>query len=143
MSVVIVTGGTFGIGRAITAHLAAEGHQVASHGYDHGILIFRGPRHLRDQLVRTEQAVERAVGSDAMSRLFRARRQLEPEGHAVDEAADPQHGGGGDGVEGEAGIIVDDVHPPHAERVIDDRGQRQRPAETARLPPQVRAEILQ
>jgi peptidoglycan/xylan/chitin deacetylase (PgdA/CDA1 family) len=68
----------FVLGRQVDRHpeivrrMAAEGHQVASHGYDHGILIFRGPRHLRDQLVRTEQAVERAVGSDAMSRLFRA-----------------------------------------------------------------------
>ncbi len=34
MSVVIVTGGTFGIGRAITAHLAAEGHQVVALGLE-------------------------------------------------------------------------------------------------------------
>ena len=39
-----------------------EGHQVASHGYDHGILIFRGPAHVADQLRRTEEAVARAAG---------------------------------------------------------------------------------
>jgi peptidoglycan/xylan/chitin deacetylase (PgdA/CDA1 family) len=52
--------------------MVAEGHQLANHGYDHGILIFRGPGHVREQLARTERAVERAVGSDAMTRVFRA-----------------------------------------------------------------------
>lgn len=68
----------FVLGRQVDRHpdvvrrMVAEGHQVANHGYDHGILIFRGPRHVRDQLARTERAVQRAVGSDATSRLFRA-----------------------------------------------------------------------
>lgn len=68
----------FVLGRQVDRHpdlvrrMVAEGHQLANHGYDHGILIFRGARHVRDQLARTERAVERAVGTDAMTRLFRA-----------------------------------------------------------------------
>ena len=34
MSVVIVTGGTFGIGRSITLTLAERGHQVVAFGLD-------------------------------------------------------------------------------------------------------------
>ena len=34
----------------VVRRMVAEGHQVANHGYDHGILIFRGARHVRDQL---------------------------------------------------------------------------------------------
>lgn len=49
-----------------------EGHQVASHGYDHGILVLRGPRHVRDQLARTEHAVGRAAGPGVLTRVFRA-----------------------------------------------------------------------
>lgn len=56
----------------VVRRMVADGHQVANHGYDHGILIFRGARHVGDQLRRTERAIERAVGSDATSRLFRA-----------------------------------------------------------------------
>jgi peptidoglycan/xylan/chitin deacetylase (PgdA/CDA1 family) len=68
----------FVLGRQVDRHpevvrrMVAEGHQIANHGYDHGILIFRGWRHVRDQLARTERSVERAVGADAMTRLFRA-----------------------------------------------------------------------
>ena len=57
---------------AIVRRMVAEGHQLANHGYDHGILIFRGARHVRDQLVRTQRAVEAAVGADAVTRVFRA-----------------------------------------------------------------------
>lgn len=57
---------------ATVRRMVAEGHQVANHGYDHGILIFRGPRHVRDQLRRTEESVHRAAGPGTMSRLFRA-----------------------------------------------------------------------
>ena len=42
--------------------IAAEGHQIANHGYDHGILIFRGTAHVRDQLARCEAAVAAAAG---------------------------------------------------------------------------------
>jgi peptidoglycan/xylan/chitin deacetylase (PgdA/CDA1 family) len=68
----------FVLGRQAERHpglirrIAAEGHQLASHGYDHGILIFRGPRHVADQLRRTERAVEDAVGPGVLTRLFRA-----------------------------------------------------------------------
>ena len=68
----------FVLGRQVERHpdvvrrIVAEGHQLANHGYDHGILIFRGAAHVADQLTRTERAVERAAGPDAMSRLFRA-----------------------------------------------------------------------
>jgi peptidoglycan-N-acetylglucosamine deacetylase len=68
----------FVLGRQAERHpelvrrIAAEGHQVASHGYDHGILIFRGPRHVIDQLRRTERAVEAAAGPGILTRLFRA-----------------------------------------------------------------------
>ncbi len=48
-----------------------EGHQVASHGYDHGILVWRGPRYVRDQLTRTRDAIE-AAAPGALTRLFRA-----------------------------------------------------------------------
>lgn len=49
-----------------------EGHQVASHGYDHGILVMRGPAHVRDQLARTEDAVADAVGQGVLTHVFRA-----------------------------------------------------------------------
>ena len=68
----------FVLGRQAERHpetvrrIAAEGHQVANHGYDHGILIFRGPAHVRDQLARCETAVAAAAGPDAMTPLFRA-----------------------------------------------------------------------
>ncbi len=68
----------FVLGRQAERHpdtvrrIAAEGHQIANHGYDHGILIFRGAAHVRDQLARCEAAVAAAAGPDAMSPLFRA-----------------------------------------------------------------------
>jgi peptidoglycan-N-acetylglucosamine deacetylase len=68
----------FVLGRQVERHVAtvrrmvAEGHELASHGFDHGILVFRGARHLADQLRRTEAAVADAVGADVLSRLFRA-----------------------------------------------------------------------
>ena len=49
-----------------------EGHQVASHGYDHGILVMRGPAHVRDQLTRTEEAVSDAAGPGVLTHVFRA-----------------------------------------------------------------------
>ena len=73
-----VRGTFFVLGRQAERHpetvrrIAAEGHQVANHGYDHGILIFRGPAHVRDQLARCETAVAAAAGPDAMTPLFRA-----------------------------------------------------------------------
>jgi peptidoglycan/xylan/chitin deacetylase (PgdA/CDA1 family) len=68
----------FVLGRQVERHAdvvrrtVAEGHQLASHGYDHGILVFRGADYLADQLRRTEAAVADAVGEDVLTRLFRA-----------------------------------------------------------------------
>ena len=56
----------------IVRRIAAEGHQLANHGDDHGILLFRGPGHVAGQLRRTEDAVREACGDDVLSRLFRA-----------------------------------------------------------------------
>jgi peptidoglycan/xylan/chitin deacetylase (PgdA/CDA1 family) len=56
----------------VLERILAEGHQIASAGYDEGALVLRSPSHVRDQLRRTEDAVSRAAGRDALSRLFRA-----------------------------------------------------------------------
>ncbi len=56
----------------VVDRIVADGHQLASAGYDDGALVLRGARHVREQLHRTEDAVSRAVGRDALSRLFRA-----------------------------------------------------------------------
>ncbi len=56
----------------IVQRMRDEGHQIASHGYDHGILVLRGPGHVRDQLTRTEEAIEDAVGPGVLTHLFRA-----------------------------------------------------------------------
>jgi len=56
----------------LVARMFAEGHQIASHGYDHGILIFRGPSYVADQLAATEAAVRDAAGPDVLTRYFRA-----------------------------------------------------------------------
>jgi peptidoglycan/xylan/chitin deacetylase (PgdA/CDA1 family) len=68
----------FVLGRQARAHpvlvrrIAEAGHQLASHGYDHGILVFRSAGHVADQLRRTEKAVADACGADLLTRLFRA-----------------------------------------------------------------------
>lgn len=56
----------------VIARMAAAGHQIASHGYDHGILIFRGPAYVADQLAATEAAVRDAAGRDVLTPYFRA-----------------------------------------------------------------------
>jgi len=40
--------------------MVREGHEVANHGYDHGILAFAGPAEIHHQLHRTQRIVERA-----------------------------------------------------------------------------------
>ncbi|MEW6581352.1 MAG: polysaccharide deacetylase family protein [Actinomycetota bacterium] len=55
----------------VVRRIRAEGHEVANHGYDHGILLFRDGRHVEDQLARTEDAVREATGA-APHPLFRA-----------------------------------------------------------------------
>ncbi len=68
----------FVLGRQAERHpelvrrIVADGHQLASHGYDHGILVFRGAGHVEDQLRRTQRAAEAAAGAGVMSPLFRA-----------------------------------------------------------------------
>jgi peptidoglycan/xylan/chitin deacetylase (PgdA/CDA1 family) len=67
----------FVLGRQVEQHpdlvrrIVDEGHELANHGYDHGILVFRTPSQIREQLERTEAAVNAAVGPDALTRLFR------------------------------------------------------------------------
>jgi peptidoglycan/xylan/chitin deacetylase (PgdA/CDA1 family) len=68
----------FVLGRQAEEHpdlvrrIVGDGHEIASHGYDHGILVFRGRAHVADQLNRTERAVADAAGPASLSRLFRA-----------------------------------------------------------------------
>lgn len=68
----------FVLGRQVEEHpdlvrrMVAEGHEIANHGYDHGILVFRSPSHVADQIARTEAAVADAVGPGAITPLFRA-----------------------------------------------------------------------
>ncbi len=68
----------FVLGRQVERHpdlvrrILAEGHELANHGYDHGILVFRKPAHVQEQLERTERAVNAAAGRDALARMFRA-----------------------------------------------------------------------
>ena len=43
--------------------VAREGHEIANHGYDHRVLPLRGPGHIRGQIARTSEAIERSTGS--------------------------------------------------------------------------------
>ena len=73
----------------------AEGHQVANHGYDHGILIFRGPAHVRDQLARAcgraRVAGQLAVGELALDAIehFGVERGFRRHNPAGGQAAAP------------------------------------------------------
>lgn len=68
----------FVLGRQAERHpdvirrIVSEGHEIANHGYDHGILVFRGAGHVAAQISRTAAAVARAAGPDALTPLFRA-----------------------------------------------------------------------
>lgn len=69
----------FVLGRQVETHpdlvrrMVDEGHELACHGYDHGILVFKDAEHVTDQITRCEQAVASAVGdADHLSRMFRA-----------------------------------------------------------------------
>lgn len=42
--------------------MAAEGHEVASHTWDHKILTKITPAQIRDELERTDRAIERITG---------------------------------------------------------------------------------
>jgi peptidoglycan-N-acetylglucosamine deacetylase len=55
----------------VVAQLAADGHEVASHGNSHELLAFSSPDALRTQLEAVERAVEDALGKPPAP-LFRA-----------------------------------------------------------------------
>ena len=68
----------FVLGRQAERHpdlirrMVDEGHQVANHGIDHGILMFRSAAHVREQLERTQHIVREICGDVRMSRYCRA-----------------------------------------------------------------------
>ncbi len=55
----------------ITSRIVAEGHEVASHGDDHGLLTFQGPTEIARQLRALDEAVLHATGGEPTP-LFRA-----------------------------------------------------------------------
>jgi peptidoglycan/xylan/chitin deacetylase (PgdA/CDA1 family) len=55
----------------VLRQLLADGHEIASHGYDHRLLALSPPSRLRAQLLATEQAIVAAAGRPPV-RLFRA-----------------------------------------------------------------------
>jgi uncharacterized protein (TIRG00374 family) len=67
----------FALGRQVRAHpdiaqrIVAEGHELASHGDDHSLLVFAGPRAIVHQFRAAESALADAVDGKA-SKLFRA-----------------------------------------------------------------------
>ena len=58
----------FVLGRHVDAHpelirrISDEGHEIASHGYDHALLTFASQADVDRQLERTEDSLERALG---------------------------------------------------------------------------------
>ena len=66
----------FCLGRNVHAHpelarrIVDEGHELASHGYDHGIMAFARPKEIARQLRSTEAEMETAVGPHGVH-LFR------------------------------------------------------------------------
>jgi peptidoglycan/xylan/chitin deacetylase (PgdA/CDA1 family)/uncharacterized membrane protein YbhN (UPF0104 family) len=68
----------FVLGRHAEAHpelirrMIAEGHEIASHGYDHALLTFASQTDVDLQLSRTEDSLAKALGEPAGARLFRA-----------------------------------------------------------------------
>jgi peptidoglycan-N-acetylglucosamine deacetylase len=53
----------------LAAEVAAAGHEVGVHGFDHRYLPLRGPRATRDDLTRAREKIAAATGS--VPRLFR------------------------------------------------------------------------
>jgi peptidoglycan/xylan/chitin deacetylase (PgdA/CDA1 family)/uncharacterized membrane protein YbhN (UPF0104 family) len=68
----------FVLGRHAEAHpelvrrISDEGHEIASHGYDHALLTFASRSDVERQLDRTEQSLTDALGETTTARLFRA-----------------------------------------------------------------------
>ncbi|HEY3764019.1 MAG TPA: flippase-like domain-containing protein [Gaiellales bacterium] len=66
----------FVLGRNVRAHpdlarrIVAEGHELASHGDDHSLLTFAGPRAITHQFRAAEEAVTDAIGT-SVTHLFR------------------------------------------------------------------------
>jgi uncharacterized protein (TIRG00374 family) len=67
----------FALGRQVRAHpeiarrIVEEGHELASHGDDHSLLVFAGPRAIVHQFRAADSALTAAVDGKA-SKLFRA-----------------------------------------------------------------------
>jgi peptidoglycan/xylan/chitin deacetylase (PgdA/CDA1 family) len=67
----------FALGRQVRAHpdiarrSVDEGHELASHGEDHSLLVFAGPRAIVHQFREADSALAAAVDGKA-SKLFRA-----------------------------------------------------------------------
>ena len=55
----------------ILEQLLADGHELANHGYDHGLLAFSRPAALRRQVQQTEEAILAATQRQP-AQLFRA-----------------------------------------------------------------------
>jgi uncharacterized protein (TIRG00374 family) len=68
----------FVLGRHVEAHpdlvrrISEEGHEIASHGYDHALLTFATQADVDRQLARTEASLESALGYQPHPLLFRA-----------------------------------------------------------------------
>jgi peptidoglycan/xylan/chitin deacetylase (PgdA/CDA1 family)/uncharacterized membrane protein YbhN (UPF0104 family) len=68
----------FVLGRHVEAHpelvrrMSEEGHEIASHGYDHALLTFASQADVEQQLERTERSLAGALGEAPRARLFRA-----------------------------------------------------------------------
>ncbi len=68
----------FVLGRHVEAHpelvrrIHDEGHEIASHGYDHALLTFASQADVERQLERTESSLATALGRPSGARLFRA-----------------------------------------------------------------------
>jgi peptidoglycan/xylan/chitin deacetylase (PgdA/CDA1 family) len=53
----------------LAARIAAQGHTIANHTYDHSPLLFRSPRYVSDQIERTREAIRNHTG--VTTRYFR------------------------------------------------------------------------
>ncbi len=68
----------FVLGRNVEAHpelvrrISDEGHEIASHGYDHSLLTFASPADVEHQLERTERSLADALGRQLHPLHFRA-----------------------------------------------------------------------
>ena len=68
----------FVLGRNVEEHpelvrrMSEEGHEIASHGYDHALLTFASEADVERQLERTERSLAGALGEAPRARLFRA-----------------------------------------------------------------------